>query len=475
MKKSNLILLLMIPLNISIVFHAGATKLEIPHQEIALKETSKKMWNMLKNDEWEGFNKLYNDLQKNNPKAFFIVMNSLNEQGETPFLFSIKKRWVPYINLLAKAQPNFTLRFNNKNYIQHAIDHKNPFFLSRFLAQISALHIDTNVPLADYVIDEYNQASSDTALWDTIKVLFNKSPRFERLTLFTAIEKNSQGFVEKLITDKPGLLTARHETTQQTPLHFTLVQKQNNIATYLLNTRPEDASTLLFQETESGNATVVKTLITLDPKLIGARNTSLATPLHIAIKRGHKDLITYLLDNGADPLAVDNNNQNTLAYARSPEIQDILKTSMAEYVATSAGKERIKTLLQQAIEENNTAVAKDLLTYGAHAETVIIHGRTPELDQTLLSWALTNNDAELASIAVRNGAYPNVTFGKNQDTPLHWAVRNENQELFDALLEKGAKVDQTNARKETPLQVARTFQRTKMIKDLINHAQTIHT
>lgn len=65
----------------------------------------------------------------------------------------------------------------------------------------------------------------------------------------------------------------------------------------------------------SGNLGRVEALIASDATLANVCNADYKTPLHFAAAHGHNAIVTYLLENGADPLAVDSDGNRPQATA----------------------------------------------------------------------------------------------------------------------------------------------------------------
>ena len=65
----------------------------------------------------------------------------------------------------------------------------------------------------------------------------------------------------------------------------------------------------------SGNLGRVEALVTSDATLANVCNADCKTPLHFAAAHGHNAIVTYLLENGADPLAVDSDGNRPQATA----------------------------------------------------------------------------------------------------------------------------------------------------------------
>src|ERR1700737_469050 len=51
---------------------------------------------------------------------------------------------------------------------------------------------------------------------------------------------------------------------------------------------------------ESGDLATVTILIKEDPRLVEAKDWANLTPLHLAVFHGHQDVVTFLLDKGAN-------------------------------------------------------------------------------------------------------------------------------------------------------------------------------
>lgn len=65
----------------------------------------------------------------------------------------------------------------------------------------------------------------------------------------------------------------------------------------------------------SGNLVRVEALIASDATLANVCNADCRTPLHFAAAHGHNAIVTYLLENGADPMAVDSDGNRPQATA----------------------------------------------------------------------------------------------------------------------------------------------------------------
>ncbi len=113
------------------------------------------------------------------------------------------------------------------------------------------------------------------------------------------------------------------------------------------NLQMPDSQKLIIKAAKQGNVTSLKSLLSADPSLIQARDSDGSTPLHCATWKGHLNVVTALLEAGAD---VNASNQN-------------------EHWGT--------TPLHAAAHANQASIAKLLLDHGADTKALDMEGRTP--------------------------------------------------------------------------------------------------
>jgi ankyrin repeat protein len=107
----------------------------------------------------------------------------------------------------------------------------------------------------------------------------------------------------------------------------------------------------IIKAAKAGDLATVRTLLENDASLVNARDSDGSTPLHCAAWKGHADVVTLLLDNGADVNAKNTNDH----WGDTP--------------------------LHAAAHGNQRAAAEVLLARGADIHALNMFGRKP-LDET---------------------------------------------------------------------------------------------
>jgi GA-binding protein transcription factor beta len=128
---------------------------------------------------------------------------------------------------------------------------------------------------------------------------------------------------------------------------------------------PDPAKEIL-KASKSGNVARVKELLAIDAALIGARDTDGSTPLHCATWKGHLNVVSLLLDAGAE---VNLHNQNehwgttplhAAAHANQAAIAELLIKHGADLNAKDMNA---KTAMHHTTFHKAKAVARVLEKY----------------------------------------------------------------------------------------------------------------
>eukprot|EP01098_Paradermamoeba_levis_P010768 TRINITY_DN4539_c0_g1_i1.p1 TRINITY_DN4539_c0_g1~~TRINITY_DN4539_c0_g1_i1.p1 ORF type:complete len:459 (-),score=162.22 TRINITY_DN4539_c0_g1_i1:94-1470(-) len=223
------------------------------------------------------------------------------------------------------------------------------------------------------------------------------------------------------------------------------------------------------------------------------------TLLQVACQEGQEDIVRLLLEQGArqgEKLKINQSDnklgRNALFYAiesNSPEIVELLlehnieanKTDKDGYLPLhfalslyeddqiasklipktqkldQANKEGL-TPLHFAAGHANMNIIDDLVKNGANPNAKDKKGNTPIFMASSSSSALN-----AINLLLKSGADINAT-NDDDDTLLHWAAREGDQQLTRFLLEKGANPNLLNKHEESPLKIAFLTAKDKVVE-----------
>ncbi len=192
----------------------------------------------------------------------------------------------------------------------------------------------------------------------------------------------------------------------------------------------------------------VQALAANSPDLINKREKAGLPPLHLAIQRGHLNVVRFLLANGASPSVADANGWTPLYLAALRGQLSALRVLLESGISVDQPlPESGMRALHAATESGNNAVISFLLAEGANVNAKDKEGRTAL--HIAAARGLTNaiellipGHADLEASALRQSENNNIngtTIYYNYDgTPLNFAIAKLQFAAAAMLLEKGA-------------------------------------
>jgi ankyrin repeat protein len=185
---------------------------------------------------------------------------------------------------------------------------------------------------------------------------------------------------------------------------------------------------------QKGDLDGVKALIERNPQLVNAKDENGRTPLHLACRGVHVEVVKYLVDKGADVNAGDSSKTvplHSLAVRNNTEAIRLLLAKGAVIDAKDYGGH---TALHYAAMSDAADAAALLIEKGADIESRDDYERTP-----LLLCARERGGPNTTRVLLQAGAVVNAR-DKFQDTPLNLAAWRGKTEVVDMLLDEGADV-----------------------------------
>jgi ankyrin repeat protein len=204
-------------------------------------------------------------------------------------------------------------------------------------------------------------------------------------------------------------------------------------------TRPDAVP--LYYAALCGFHGLVEHLIAADSRDVNSRGGSHTTPLHAASVKGHVDVASLLLRNGADPNCRDHLGRAALHRVSqggqlvmaesSPEIARLLVNSGA---SVSVADDEGSSPLHAAARSGHREIAEFLLESGASLDIRDKKQRTP------LHVACGNGKLDVSRFLIDRGSDMNSR-NKNDFIPLHMASRRGHVDVARLLLDRGCDVD----------------------------------
>lgn len=187
-----------------------------------------------------------------------------------------------------------------------------------------------------------------------------------------------------------------------------------------LNARNKRRQTALHIAINKGHFNVVKTLLELNchPSLQDSEGD---TPLHDCISKEQDEMLSLLLDYGADITLTNNNGFNALhhcALKGNPSAMKILLSKTNRPWIVEEKKDDGYTALHLACLNNHVEIAELLV----HMGKANMDKQNVNL-QTGLHLAVERQHVQIVKLLVREGANLNIP-DKDGDTPLHEALRH---------------------------------------------------
>lgn len=194
---------------------------------------------------------------------------------------------------------------------------------------------------------------------------------------------------------------------------------------------PLETSSKLFQAAFNGSIEGVDSLLRSDSSIVRIFNEDKRTLLHLAVSEGHKDLVRYLVEQGADINAKDRWEVTPLQEAMESRRYEIF-----DYLLSKGGKTYMSdidksTKLIGAVRDGDTELVKALVNLGADVNLGDYDSRTA------LHIACDRGFEDIAEFLIENGAKVNIldNFGRN---PVQDAIQNKHDNLVEYLFTKGA-------------------------------------
>jgi ankyrin repeat protein len=260
-----------------------------------------------------------------------------------------------------------------------------------------------------------------------------------------------------LVLLKHGAEVNPRDKNNQTPLHLAVRWGRFRLTEILLEhgADPEaediNGKTALHMLSDNRIDDVKLTLLLLKHGAeVNPRDKNNQTPLHLAVRRGRFRLTEILLEHGADPKEEDINGKTALHMLSENRIDDVKLTLLLlkHGPEVNTRDKNNQTPLHLAVRWGRFRLAEILLEHGADPKAEDISGKT-----TLHMLSESGiDDVKLTLLSLKHGPEVN-TRDKNNQTPLHLAVKWDRFRLAEILLEHGADTNAEDNNGKTVLHI----------------------
>ncbi|HET8843647.1 MAG TPA: ankyrin repeat domain-containing protein, partial [Ktedonobacteraceae bacterium] len=204
-----------------------------------------------------------------------------------------------------------------------------------------------------------------------------------------------------------------------------------------------DGSTALHLASAGNHLLIVAFLLKAGAD-IEAKNLSQETPLVCAVNEGHLEAVNALLEAGAKP---DNAASSPVAIASRLGHKDILLSLLARGADVNACPENAYPAVLWAVVEGHQDILSLLIDAQADLNKYGLGRNTP------LAAAISYNHIKMGEMLIEAGADVNLP-REDLETPLHLACQKKAPRMVEMLLARGADVTLRTKFKRTPLDEA---------------------
>lgn len=212
--------------------------------------------------------------------------------------------------------------------------------------------------------------------------------------------------------------------------------------------------------------TVAK-LLAKNPDLIEAVNKNKSTALMVAAFIGAEDIVSILLDNGADPNIWRKEGYSALRFAIQEGHEKVAIQLCKGGADIDTTPPKVDSPILSSVEKGMKSLVRVLAECGADVNAPGFMGKTPLLK------AAFEGKLEIAKILLKHGADPSIA-DNSKDRPLYVASNMNRFTVVKCLLENGASVDERNKEGSTPLMIAAFCGHNKILTVLLEHGADIN-
>ena len=255
---------------------------------------------------------------------------------------------------------------------------------------------------------------------------------------------------------KEGCCVTTRDSNGVSVLHYATLFGHKELIGYLIdcgldaNIEDDDGRTPLHWAASHGQLESVRALL----RLGGRRAMAMiagdeGTPLHVAVRRGNKDIVSLLLSEGCPMNVTINNGLTALHIAAETGQVDIIEVLGSHGLDLNLQDDRGFTPLYSATYHNQLESARTLIALGGRRLMTV----TADELGTPLHVAAVGGHKDMVSLLLKEGCPTNVTDGKGMSAA-HAAAMSGEVGIIEMLVKHGLDVNLVNSKGMSPLHTA---------------------
>ena len=191
-----------------------------------------------------------------------------------------------------------------------------------------------------------------------------------------------------------------------------------------------------------GLAAVVEDFLSTDPNIISFSDRNGRTALHEAAQAGWEDIVSMLIENGADPSMMDDEDKTPFFYAAECGHAGVISILERHYVDGDHHQQQLQEALCDAADAGKTTVVKELLDLNVNPDA-------KKSGITAMTAASLKGHKQIVRLLWKKGA--SVDGGPSDSIPLHQAIKSGHVETAALLLDLGANIQTCDRLNRTAL------------------------
>ena len=285
--------------------------------------------------------------------------------------------------------------------------------------------------------------------------------------LHRAVEKGHKDIVSLLLNE--GCPIDVVDSEGENVLHFAARFGQIHMIEMLagqmldVNIGDDGGWTPLHDAAACGQLESVRTLLRLGGKQSMTKvAVNAGTPQHQAVGKGHKDIVSLLLNEGCPINVVNSEGRSVLHYAAQCGRIDMIEMLSEEGLDVNTGDNEGFTPLHDAAACGQLESVRTLLKLGGRESMTKVAGT----HGTPLHQAVGKGDKDIVSLLLNGGCPINVVDSEGRSI-LHYAAQYGQIHMIEMLSEKGLDINKGDDEGWTPLHTAAAYGQFKSVLTLL--------